>query len=168
MTLPGEPNRVIGVYPHPEGGYQICLMRNGQKHSEFRRSKNAAENRADYWRSVFGSGSGSNGDMELVPPPSGGKAPREVVAYWEQKLREAAELVMTNNGSKEAIDAAKAVAQLATVGVKIAEATPPGSGGGGEDEDIDVGGADLKKMSKSQLVEMAERLSQGALKKSDD
>lgn len=167
MTLPGNPNRVIGVYPHPKGGFQVCMVKDGQKIAEYRKSETAAQNRAAYWREAFGDSSGSDAGGVVGAPLPSGKAPREVVAYWEQKLREAAELVMESRGGEEAIAAANAVAKLAAVGVKIAEATPPGAGSQ-ESEGPEIGpDVNVKKMSKTQLLELAEQLSQGALKKAD-
>lgn len=118
MTAKGDENRFVGMWEHKgSSGYEIEYVKDGQHISEYRKSKVAAEKRADHWRQYF-----ENREFIKPEPIDSHSHP---ALFWERKLREAAEFILANPGNDLALDAGKVLASMATAGMRAAAYHPP-------------------------------------------
>lgn len=145
--IKNDEDRLIGMWRHePTNTWEIKYQKGGKKHSEYRRSKVAAEQRASYWKSVLGDGASH------VPPAEDNTHP---VLFWERKLREAANHILANPGDEEALDLGKTIAQMATAGMRAANYLPPPTaeiGAGGKPVMVE----DIKNMTTEELNSLIE------------
>lgn len=105
-----EKDRLIGMWVHPEGGWEICYYQDGGKHSEYRRSETLARQRAAQLKHI----------LEGTPL----EPDEHPVIYWEKKLREAADHILANPDNETALDLGKVLAQMATAGLRAAAFYP--------------------------------------------
>jgi hypothetical protein len=106
-------NHLLGMWRHPVGGWEICYKKDGKKFSEYRREEAEAKLRAEYWKATLESPPGESWSEEDHP-----------VRYWERKLREIAELALSNPTDKQIADTCKAIAAAATAALRTAKYIP--------------------------------------------
>lgn len=137
-----ETNRLIGCWRHPTGGFEICYFLEGKKHSEYRKSETLARQRAAHWKHV----------LEGTPVEQENEHP---VLYWERKLREAAEHLLSNPGDESAVDLGKTIASMATAGLRAAAFYPPPTVQVSPDG-APIGDADLQTMKTEDIAKLLE------------
>lgn len=130
-------------WPHPIGGYEICYRKNGKKHSEYRKDLREAELRCEYWRKTLAPGAPAE---EYEHP----------VHYWGRRLREAADLLVQNPQDKTLSAAARALASLASEGLKTARYLPAPPQKDTE-ADADLSGVDVGKLTSKELADLLEK-----------
>lgn len=102
----------IGYWKHNVGGWEICYKKGGKKYSEYRRDETEAKLRAEFWKA------------SLENPPSQESDEEHPVHYWERKLREVAELAISNPSDKDIANTCKAVAMAAGAAMRAARYIP--------------------------------------------
>lgn len=140
--IKNEENRLIGVWPHT-AGWEICRYEEGKKVSEYRKSETLAKQRGEYWKARFNNSMSRNESTSTTHP----------VIFWEQKLREAAEYILSNPGDETAIDTGKVLASMATAGLRAAAFYPPPALE--VDGEKQISDDDISKMSTEELLKLA-------------
>ena len=143
MRKKNEDHFVGGPWPHQMGGYEICYFKNGKKRSEYRKDKREAELRCEYWRTTLAPGKPKS-DEEEHP-----------VHYWGRVLKESAELLIKHPEDRAIAAAARALASLASEGLKTAKYLPPPPQKDAAEE-IDLAGQNLDKMTSAELAKLLE------------
>jgi hypothetical protein len=106
-----ENDRLIGMWVHPVGGWEICYYKDGKKHSEYRKDKKEAELRAEFWKASLTPPSETPADEDYVHP----------VIYWERKLRDVVEMMLSQPGDRELAATCRAIAAAATAAMRSAK-----------------------------------------------
>lgn len=105
-------DRLIGIWKHPQGGWEIKYSLNGKHHSEYRRDEREAKLRGSFWKETLANKDGN--DLGVEHP----------VLYWDRKAREAADLAIKNPGDKDIQATCKSLAQLISAGLRCARYFP--------------------------------------------
>lgn len=132
---------VGGPYKHQTGGWENIYFKDGKRHSEYRKDKREAEMRAEYWKKTLAPGRPAEEEDQEHP-----------VHFWNRTLREAAWHLKVNQ-DREAASVARALASLAAEGLKAAKFLPPPEQKHTGD-DVNLGDADLDKLTSEELAEL--------------
>lgn len=108
-----EYDHFIGLWRHPNGGWEIKYQQAGKKKSEYSKEKHVAELRAEYWKATLG-----------APPSEQEEAYEHPVFFWERKLREVADLLLSNPSDRDIAGACRSVASAATAALRAVKYIP--------------------------------------------
>lgn len=107
-----ENDRLVGVWRHPQGGWEIKYQKDGKKHSEYRQDEAEARLRAEFWKTSLET-PGDTPD-EYVHP----------VTYWDTMLRRFAEMLVANPSDRDISMACRAIASAAQAAMRTAKYIP--------------------------------------------
>jgi hypothetical protein len=107
-----ENDRLIGVWRHPQGGWEIKYQKDGKKHSEYRQDEAEARLRAAFWKESLETP--GEQDEEYVHP----------VTYWDLMLRRFAEMLVANPSDRDLSAACRAIASAAQAAMRTAKYIP--------------------------------------------
>lgn len=139
MTAKREYDRLIGVWRHPASGWEIKYQRDGKKHSEYRQDEREARLRADYWRATLeGRDGGDHGDA----------VDEHIVYYWDRKLRQIAELLLSDPCNREIAATCRSIASAAQAAMRAAKYVPAPSS---TSPDSPSGPVDVTAMSSEEM-----------------
>lgn len=106
-----EHDHFIGMWRHPQGGWEIRYQQAGKKKSEYSKEEQAAKLRADYWKATLGQ---APEETEYEHP----------VLYWEKQARQAAKLAMDNPHDRDISATCRAVASLIQAAMRTCKYIP--------------------------------------------
>ena len=107
-----ENDRLLGVWKHSVGGWEIKYQQGGKKFSEYRKDETEARLRGDYWKAT------------LESPQEQDDSYEHPVIYWERKLRQITELMLAEPHNKELSATCRAMASAATAAMRTAKYIP--------------------------------------------
>lgn len=107
-----ENDRLIGVWRHPQGGWEIKFQKDGKKQSEYRQDEAEARLRGDFWKS-------SLENPQAVPDEY-----VHPVTYWDTMLRRFAEMLVASPQDRDLSASCRAIASAAQAAMRTAKYIP--------------------------------------------